>query len=182
MSPEDAALVFIHALNDLRAHYMLVGSLSSNYYGIPRATKDVDLVLDVAEDMMRPLAAKVVPAFRLDPQIGFETKFMTTKHLFIGTGELPFTVEVFSLSDDRHDQERYRRRVPGKLGPEPAWFPTPEDVVIQKLRWGRRKDFLDVVDVISVQTDRLDWGYIMGWCQEHGSLPLLEKARQEAAA
>jgi len=67
-----------------------------------------------------------------------------------------------------------------------AWLPTPEDVIVQKLRWnkvGRRsKDFDDVVSVMAVQGEAvLDWPYIEKWCAEHGTLEVLADAKAEAA-
>ncbi len=50
-------------------------------------------------------------------------------------------------------------------------------MIVTKLRWARAKDKEDVKDVMAVQRDNLDWGYIMGWCKEHGSLRLLEEIR-----
>jgi hypothetical protein len=42
-----------------------------------------------------------------------------------------------------------------------TWLPTAEDVVVQKLRWGRPKDLEDARDVLAVQgTESLDMAYI----------------------
>jgi hypothetical protein len=60
-----------------------------------------------------------------------------------------------------------------------VWFPTAEDVIIQKLRWARNKDFDDVVAILRVQTT-LDFDQINHWCGIHETLPLLKKARAEA--
>ena len=86
-------------------------------------------------------------------------------------------MEFFLLSDDPHYQERFRWRVSHPLLGRNVWFPTPEDVVITKLRWGRPKDGDDVRDVIAVQADNLDWGYIHSWCDRHGTRALLEQIR-----
>jgi hypothetical protein len=67
-----------------------------------------------------------------------------------------------------------------------AWLPTPEDVIVQKIRWclgGRRsKDYDDTVAVMAVQgKSKLDWPYIEKWCGEHGTLEVLAQAKAEAA-
>jgi len=46
------------------------------------------------------------------------------------------------------------------------------------LRWRRTKDREDVRGVIGVQGDRLDWPYIKGWCERHGTRTLLEEIRR----
>jgi hypothetical protein len=55
-----------------------------------------------------------------------------------------------------------------------TWLPTPEDVVVQKLRWARPKDLEDAGSVISVQSlSALDMAYIEHWCAQHGTLERL---------
>lgn len=50
-----------------------------------------------------------------------------------------------------------------------------EDLVIQKLRWGRGKDLDDARDVLAVQgVKSLDMIYIRGWCERHGTVDALE--------
>ncbi len=70
------------------------------------------------------------------------------------------------------------------LGKE-SWLPTPEDAVIQKLRWsksGRRsKDVDDVTNFLSVQQESLDWPYLESWCAKHGTLAQLHQLRDEVA-
>ena len=73
MNSEDAAIEVVEALEALAIPYMLVGSFSSNFYGIPRATHDADFVVQLQEGQIRDLMQKLGPAFRLDPQTSFET-------------------------------------------------------------------------------------------------------------
>jgi hypothetical protein len=46
MNSEALTVLVVDALNELGVAYMLVGSFSSNLYGIPRSTKDADFVVD----------------------------------------------------------------------------------------------------------------------------------------
>jgi len=46
MTSDTATLAVIDALESLGIAYMLVGSFSSNYYGISRSTKDADFFPD----------------------------------------------------------------------------------------------------------------------------------------
>lgn len=60
-------------------------------------------------------------------------------------------------------------------------MPTPEDVIVTKLRWvvgGRRgKDWDDIRNVISIQGARLDWDYIHRWVEQHGTRATLDEIR-----
>jgi hypothetical protein len=83
------------------------------------------------------------------------------------------------LRDDPHDQERFRRRRTVALLGRSISLPSPEDVIITKLRWLRKKDREDIGGVIAVQGDALDWDYIYRWCDQHGSRGVLEEIRRE---
>ena len=90
------------------------------------------------------------PEFEAEPQLSFETNIGTQRQEFLVRGTL-FKVEVFRLSDDPHDQERFRRRQPAVVDGRTVFFPTAEDVIIWKLRWARSKDRDDVRAVMGVQ-------------------------------
>lgn len=175
MNSMEAARRVIAELNALDINYMVVGSLSSNFYAIPRSTQDADFVLET-DDRIAELARKLDPHFRRDPQIGFETKFMTTKHVFQHR-ETPFKIELFLLSDDEHDQLRFQRRLRQDSEGLAIYVPTAEDVIVQKLRWARAKDRQDVRDILDLQADQLDFDYIHHWCDRHGSRGVLDEVR-----
>ena len=88
------------------------------------------------------------------------------------------TIELFRLGADPFHQERFRRRIKLLMGGREIWLPTAEDVIIQKLRWGRSKDLDDARDVLSVQGDALDWDYIHHWCALHNTRQILDELRK----
>jgi hypothetical protein len=183
MTAEQIVYQVIDALNAANIHYMLLGSFSSNFYGVARSTRDVDFVVQLGSVTPMQLAEKLGPAFRLDPQISFETITATSR--FVASHRASaFTVEFFLLSDDPHDMERFSRRCHEVVQGHDAYVASPEDVVITKLRWSkagnRRKDIDDVRNVIRVQRDALDWGYIERWCDVHGTRSLLDATRGDA--
>jgi hypothetical protein len=181
MTGAEATLAVVDALERLGIPYMVVGSFSSNTYGVPRSTQDADFVIQLGSHSVREIADQLGPAFRLDPQMAFETVTMTTKHT-LEIPDIPFKIELFHLSDEPHDQERFRRRRRWKLLGRDVFLPTPEDVVVTKLRWTQRvrrnKDWDDVRDVIAVQGEALDWGYVYHWADQHGTRATLDEIRQ----
>ncbi len=180
MSGNEAVLRVIEALESSEIAYILVGSYSTNAYGIPRSTQDADFVIELGEASIGELARRLAPSIRFDPQMSFETVTMTRRYLaeVVGT---PFKIELFLLGSDPYHQERFRRRqLVDALGRQ-VWLPTPEDVIVTKLHWAllanRSKDRDDARDVISVQGDRIDWDYVHRWCEEHGTRALLDEIR-----
>lgn len=176
----EAVISVLEALDACGIRYMLVGSYSSNAYGVPRATQNADFVIELGELSIDDLRRRLAPTIRIDPQMGFETVTMTRRYVaeVVGT---PFKIELFPLNNDPHNQERFRRRRLATLMGRPMWIPTAEDVIVTKLHraiLGRRsKDRDDIRNVIAVQGDRIDWDYVHRWCEEHGTRALLDEIR-----
>jgi hypothetical protein len=173
----------VETFTRLGISHMVVGGLSSNAYGIPRATKDADIVLAVDAKALFGAVAELGSDFSLDAQGSFEMVTGTLRY-HLRVPKIAFEVELFLLSSDPHDQARYgRRRLvrSAQIGTD-IMVPTAEDVIIMKLRWAkiakRAKDREDVRDVIAVQGDEaLDWDYIHHWCGEHETRELLDEIR-----
>lgn len=181
MNSVEATVAVIAVLEELAIPYLLVGSLSTNFYGIARSTRDADFVIELGDQSVATIAARLGPAFRLDPQMSFETVTMTMRHL-IDVTEIEFKIELFHLSEDAHDRDRFRRRCHVQFLDRQVSLPTPEDVIVTKLRWAvmskRSKDRNDVQDVLAVQGSTLDWEYVYHWCDQHGTRALLDEIRQ----
>ncbi len=182
MTADEFSTRVVQILNAHQINYMIVGSLSTNFHSIVRSTQDADIVIQSDLGETARLVAREFPRLRLDPQIGFET-VTATKKIILRADTSHFVVELFGLSDDAHDQQRFERRIQVDWMGQPAWVATMEDAIITKLRWGnlafREKDIVDARTVIATQGDAIDWPYVEHWCDEHGSRPLLEKIRDQ---
>jgi hypothetical protein len=91
-------------------------------------------------------------------------------------------VELFELFDVPFVEAQFKRKrllFSTQLN-RITWLPTAEDVIVQKLRWGRSKDLDDARDVLAVQDPlRLDMTYIRDWCAQHGTTERLDRALAE---
>jgi hypothetical protein len=63
--------------------------------------------------------------------LSFETNTGTQRQEFRVKGTL-FKVEIFRLSNDPHDQERFRRRQPAEVEGRRLFFPTAENVIARR--------------------------------------------------
>jgi len=179
-SGEEAVYLLIDRMNEIGVDYMIVGSFSSNAYGLARATKDADFVIQTTEDKRLALMRSLPSDFVIDDQVTFET---VTGHLrqILKLPKIPYLIELFDLSGEPFDQVRFSRRRETLFAGRKAWLPAPEDVVIQKLRWASRakrpQDLIDASNVIKVSGEFLDWPYIEKWCAELDATAALAEAR-----
>ena len=178
MTSDEAVVAFVDLLERLNVPYVITGSLASNFHGVPRSTRDVDLVVDLAGDVLDRLAKALPADLTLDPQAAFETVTGTTRHLVRLRGSV-FVIELFVLSDDPYDRERFARRLRVGAFDRLVWVLSVEDVIVTKLRWaaggGRTKDIEDLRHVIAVSGESVDWEYVRGWCDRHGTTAVLDR-------
>jgi hypothetical protein len=185
MSGTDSLLKLVAAFDAAGIPYMIVGSYSSNFYGIPRMTKDADLVVHLDGRGWQTLPSMLPDGIEMEDQMGFEMVTATQRELLRVRDSL-FQIELFRLSEDAHDRLRFERRTRQEIFPGVVVsLPTAEDVIVQKLRWSRGakrpKDFADAVAVMQVQAKSLDWSYIEHWCALHDTLGVLAEAKAEAS-
>lgn len=180
MTVEQLAAIVIDACEQEQVEHMLTGAFAHGLYGIPRSTKDVDVVLSLAgADPIQRVAKRLASTVEFEPQIQFDTLTWGKRQVGQSFTNPPFKVELFELFDDPFVQSQFQRKrqLFSIQIQRHAWLPTPEDVVVQKLRWGRNKDLDDARDVLAVQgPETLDMEYIERWCGLHGTLDRLKTA------
>lgn len=180
MNSEEVIGEVIDALWAVDVPFMVVGSVATNFYGIPRSTRDADFVIKIPPPFAA-LTERLGKNLRLAPQGSFEGVTGTVRHKIEAQGT-SFTVELFELSDDAHDVARFSRRRRVRLFGRDVFVATAEDTIVTKLRWalqpGREKDVDDVRSVIAVQGDGVDWPYVEQWCVQHGTAALLDSIRR----
>ena len=180
MTLEFLAIKVVDAVESSGVDFMVVGAIAAGAYGVPRSTRDVDLLLAVnLPGGVEAVIKLLEPLVQFEPQVVFDTLTWGRRHVGNSRSAPPYKVELFEMFDEPFVQEEFRRRhrvfVP-MLG-RPTWLPTPEDVIVQKLRWGRNKDLDDARDVLAVQgTETLDMAYIESWCARHGTTDRLQAA------
>ena len=178
MNIYDVACAMAEALERAGVEYSIVGAITSMYYGMSRNTVDADFVVELSVDKIADIAAELPPGFTLERQPRFEM-FTGKTYYGITVEGTEFRIDLFVLSDDPFDRSNFSRRCKVRLRDREVFFPSPEDVVVQKLRWQRHKDLSDAQDVLTIQGKSLDFAYIEHWCDQHGTRALLDKLRSE---
>ena len=116
---------------------MLTDAFAHGLYCIPPSTQDVDVVLSLAgADPIQRVARRLAAIVEFEPQIQFDTLTRGKRQVGQTFTNPPFKVELFELFDDPFVQGQFQRtrRLFSTQIQRRAWLPTPEDVVVQKLR------------------------------------------------
>jgi hypothetical protein len=175
---EYLANLTISACEAAHVPYMLTGALAYNYYAIPRSTKDVDIVVSLSDPgVMTKIMRLMEPEIIFSPQVQFDTITWGKRHIGRPPTDSGLSVELFELFEDPFVTTQFQRRKSflSKALEREIWLPTAEDIITQKIRWGRTKDLDDARDVLAVQgPETLEMDYIQNWCSLHGTTQRLK--------
>jgi hypothetical protein len=186
--PIQVTLKVTQAFEQLGINYLVGGSLASAIYGVGRGTLDSDIVAEIKPEQIQPLVEALKAEFYIDPEmirdaIQHNSSF-NLLHL-----ETMFKVDVFIIKHRAFDHNQMQRRVlqmVGDLPAEHAYFSTAEDIILAKLEWFRAgggvsdRQWQDILGVISLQAERLDFEYLQTWAKTLGVQELLQKAIKES--
>ena len=155
----------VDALCDLRVPYMVIGGFALPAWGRPRATLDLDFMIQTAE-VPESLVTKLgALGFQFDKEWDRYNPMIRAFHKRFRLGRTPVDV---SLSRDEHDAAAFSRRKKKRFDGRYLWFPSAEDLLLQKLKVGRPQDFIDAAGIVERMRGRLDQRYLAKWAKELG--------------
>ncbi len=154
----------------LRLRHAFGGALANNYWGIVRATQDVDcLVLIPAlawQQLADELAANQVvlrdDAGREQPITAALMRAQADQQRLIELWKHGIRAEIFLPVLPLQD-EILRRAVPMPFRQRSIPITTAEDLVLLKMAFHREKDLIDVRGILWVRRGQLDIAYMRHW-------------------
>src|SRR5215210_1932872 len=151
-------------LEENHIDYMVTGSLVSSMQGEPRATHDVDILVNINHTIIPFLVEAFTPPDYYISETAIEDA-IRHKSMFnlLDTTEGD-KVDFWILTDEPFDQSRFARKYEEKVLGVSMKMSTPEDTILMKLRWaklsgGSEKQFTDALRVYEFQYGKLDIGY-----------------------
>jgi len=135
---------FIAALNDHGVRYLLIGAHAVAFHARPRATKDLDILLDPATaNAQKALAA--MRAFFGGADLGYTIEDLTNPRWIIQLGVAPVRIDLHSqVTGIESFDVAWKNRVDAHFGSVPARYLGLEDLVRAKEAIGRPQDRADV--------------------------------------
>lgn len=154
----EKVIVIHESLADAKVPHALGGALALAYYADPRATIDIDINVFVPtkrwREVVDALSEVGVSADRLDP-----SALQRDGQCRLWWGDN--AIDLFFAYDPIHDEMRKQaRRVP--FGGVTISILSPEHLAVCKAMFDRRKDWLDIEQML-IATDDLDVTAIEQW-------------------
>jgi hypothetical protein len=174
----------VEVLDGLGLPYMVGGSHAAMYYGEPRLTRDVDIVVALTLDRLPNLLHRFPAAhFYVDAEAARDA-VETSGQFNIIHPDSGLKIDVYVNPDTPYDRARLARRHRLPLAPGvDAYFARPEDVILYKLIYARDGGELhlrDVIGIVRVSGPDLDERYLVEWADLLGVRALWERVRRQA--
>jgi hypothetical protein len=182
MTFEEALRLVLSRLREFGIPFMITGSFASNIHGIPRATQDVDLVIDPDPLSLDRFISGLGPEFYSSPETAREA--LQTEGMFnVLHVETGLKVDFIIRKSRMFSKTEFSRRERASFLGDDQWFATAEDVILAKLEWAKmgesERQFQDALNVAKVQGAGLDINYLKMWAGVLGVQDPLDRLLQE---
>ncbi|MCF7975496.1 MAG: hypothetical protein K9N55_16885 [Phycisphaerae bacterium] len=189
-NPQDLAVLsqLIEVLDQLGIQYAIGGSLASSTYGMVRFTQDADITVTPFIDKIIPFVKRVESRFYVSQEAVMQANHLRTSFNLIHF-DTAFKIDVFVEKDTAFDRGLLLRRkslVLSGIDSPSVSFVSPEDVILLKLRWYfeggevSERQWRDIIGVLAIQGDALDFVYLRDQAQSLGLTTLLDRVIQES--
>jgi hypothetical protein len=182
--PTAIASLLAQILNAANIPYYITGGVAAIAHGEPRATIDLDVVISIDLTDLPTLADNFEAngfyvAGLADVMTG-SLRCLNITHL-----ETIENVDLMISGREEYDLIKFDRRRSYTLpGSGEVAIASPEDVIISKLVWRREsqsdKQWRDILGILKVQREKLDFGYLRGWVERFGLDDDWQRAKVEA--
>jgi hypothetical protein len=133
---------FFRLFNSNRVRYLVVGAHALAANGRPRATADLDILVEPTLKNARAVTASL-SAFGFRALAG-EVEAFATPDRMATLGHPPLRIDVMTSITGVTFAEAWKTRKPGKMGTHRVFFLGREALIRNKRASGRPKDLLDV--------------------------------------
>jgi hypothetical protein len=149
--------------------FMLTGSLAAAYYGAPRATQDVDLVIESQPDSLRQLVDGLRSAgLYVDLDAALEA-LRSGGHFNAIDPSTGWKADLIIRKARPFSKSEFGRRQHRELFGTDVAFATLEDLIIAKLEWSELGDSelqrRDIRELLEMSGESLDQEYLERWIE-----------------
>ncbi|MFN7937028.1 MAG: hypothetical protein U0R19_27140 [Bryobacteraceae bacterium] len=182
----DALQLLLAALDRMELRYAVGGSVASSEYGNYRYTNDVDILVEIESGQV----GEFLELLGADFYAGGDTLGAIRLGRSANVIHIPtaYKFDIFPSGGREFpkrelDRRQYRNTLFGGSHIELSVV-SPEDAILAKLDWMRQAGGVreqqrrDILSVISVQGEKLDFAYMEEMAEKLGVLPELKKYLQ----
>jgi hypothetical protein len=174
----DVLRIVSERLEATQLPFMLTGSFAMAYYGMPRMTRDLDIVVSLGEGDVQGLVAALSPDFYIDADsvrlAVISQRLFNLMHLATS-----IKVDLIVRKDSEYRQVEFARRKAVQMNGVKTWIVSREDLILSKLVWAKDTDSeLQRRDVKTLLDESMDRVYLKRWASALGVAEALAEIAQ----
>ncbi len=166
IGPEKLLLKIIPILDELKIDYFITGGFAVSVWGRPRATFDIDIVVKLIEPKVEPLARalrKISQAGYINEDVAKEAVGQKGEFNFVDP-DTGLKVDFWIMKDDQAANVEYGRRIAKKINNKRVYFISPEDLILNKLKWYKQtqsdRHLEDIESIFKISGKQIDKRYL----------------------
>ena len=157
-------------LNRAGIPYMLTGSFASVFYGSPRSTQDIDLVIGVNVEQLR-VFVEGLPRSEYYVEADAALEAFKRESLFnIIDLKTSWKIDMIIRKSREFSREEFERRRSVDVEGVPLYVASAEDIILAKLEWAKlgesQRQIEDAAGILRQRGDSLDRSYLVKWVRE----------------
>jgi hypothetical protein len=158
--------------------YMISGSLGSSFYGEPRATNDIDIVIDPVSDKLDKFLASLSANYYVSKTAAIQA--LHDRSMFnVIDKENGWEIDLIVKKSRPFSAIEFTRKQKSQILGLTAYILSSEDSIISKLEWATKADSLtqlrDAMGILINLWDKLDFEYLNKWADQLGISEDLKK-------
>jgi hypothetical protein len=173
MEPSELLRFAVSALERLGLRYFVTGSTVTIFYGEPRFTNDVDIVVDLPPDAAEAFCDQFPESDFYVSLEGARRAIRQHSQFNIIHPASGLKVDVVIPPPSEFNRSRFSRARLVRTGEGPGvMFSAPEDAILMKMvffkKGGSEKHLRDITGVLKLSSAEIDVGYISEWASRLG--------------
>ena len=170
--------LILDALKAAKVEYLIGGAIAEWAWGEPRATQDLDIVINLPIKAVGRFSKELenrdmlVPADIILDALMEDRADIPLNAIHMHSG---LKADLYLMRDgDELRESAFQRRLLVDYGPPigEVYVHSPEDLILYKLMYlglsGQPKHARDIGAILKAKKDQLDYGYIDGWVDRLG--------------
>ena len=169
VDPRKVVVELSAILDEVGVSYFITGGFAVSVWGRPRATFDIDIVVELVEPKVQALARTLRRVYKAGYIDELSVKDAIRHH-----GEFNFIdpltgvkIDFWVSERDAFSLSKSKRKIAKKIGGKNVYFISPEDLILSKLVWCRisesAKQLEDIESILKISGAKLDKRYIKIW-------------------
>ncbi|MEA2344381.1 MAG: hypothetical protein QOF63_2550 [Thermoanaerobaculia bacterium] len=155
------------ALDSVGVPYMVTGSLVSSVHGVPRATQDIDVVIEPSREQLSALMEILgEPTYDSDRDDAIDALRRRTMFSVIDRRGI-WKIDFIVRKERPFSRREFGRRQKVDILGVSLYAATPEDMLLAKLEWAKlgesERQIRDAAGIIRIQGAKLDVDYVERW-------------------